>query len=767
MQDFREDGAGQAFTLDFQSRARRQAFFSEPEESGDGDLAKELAFAFAVSCTLKCEGVVKENAKTICEGIGRAESGSGKLDWNRDPKVGHTPLPAGDRETAEGHMKFLKVVKDMAAGHPRSEDVAEAFLFKDDETLLSWSEALKRDLNEENKRWSNKIKEAEEKDGVESKKAVNLKEKNKKREDQNAALTRKLLSNPVESRNQARELAKEQEEMPELKEVDANSVFRFVKDPGERTSDDWLDDFFQKLIIMVGQPGNSDLKKHVMDGLKSLPGCDYAAYKTNLEEERSNKWISPSTVVENAKLVLNGEEVRMQHGAHSAMDEVTFHQLICEKWPEIGERLPDLLNPYISRDLERLEQPGTSEEKKTSFGEEEFFRMMVQDPDASQKDQVVFIPGEPGMGKTTFAERLAQEWKKTTELSKKKTHPLHWVFLLTLQELVKLPDLTDKDGKIMTHKALRLDSHYKQRLFEENSDRAILLLDDLDEIPFDMQGKVLEWIKEARLSFGRVFITGRLGTQEIVHEHLSEQKEGSTLKRFYWILSFLPFTEKKQDEFYTAWWKQRLSEKDSKTDKLVKEYVKAIVAACAKNPDRFSFVGIPLLTHMVALIYEDKLKAFLSGEKMETIDESSDVDELYAKFIKKKWDIFREKYLGTVNFKEIIDNEEKLFLHFHTHLAFETMFRGRLQLSCRQSGSQCQVFYGQEEMRKMAMPYGIVKNQRQEDGGGDVFDFQHRSFSEYLAALFIVEGMVEEKTHTHRDANDYRGITRMPHSRRP
>ena len=184
----------------------------------------------------------------------------------------------------------------------------------------------------------------------------------------------------------------------------------------------------------------------------------------------------------------------------------------------------------------------------------------------------------------------------------------------------------------------------------------------------------------------------------------------------------------------------------------MKEYVEDTVTKSKENSEMFSFVGIPLLTHMVAVIYEDKLRTFLSGGEKETIDGSSDVDGLYAKFIQKKWDIFRKKFLGNVTFEAIIEVAKKHFLHFHTHLAFETMFRGRLQLSCRQSGSQCEVFYGQEKMRKMAMPYGIVKNQRLEDGGGDVFDFQHRSFSEYLAALFIVEGMAEEKTHTHRDA---------------
>ncbi len=747
--------------MDFADKEERRKFFSEVPDDDDDKLARHLAYAFAVSGTLPCEGVVKSNAEAVCKGVGRATSG--RLQWDKE---GHIPLKDSLRRATEAHMTFAKAVAELAGDHPKRGEVTKAFLFRDEQGLLDFPRELEGEWEKERKKLKEDIdtaekeskkleeeadnlqgngrrKEADDKQ-KEAEKRLNkvkgMRAKIQKKEDQHESLFKGLLRDPKEGKKQALDRAKEMD-LSDLKEVMANAAIKHAK----YTSEECLDDFFKKLVLMMGQDSNSELEARVKDRLKGIPGCEYAAYKTNLEKDRSNKWISPSTVVKNSNLILNRKVVSMEasfHGVHSAMDEITFNQLICEKWPEIGERLPDLLEPYISRNLERLEQPSSSQEK-TSFEEEEFFRMMVQEPDASQKDQVVFIPGEPGMGKTTFAERLAQEWKKT--------HPLHWVFLLTLQELVKLPDLTDKDGKIMTHKALRLDSHYKQRLFEENSDRAILLLDDLDEIPFDMQGKVLEWIKEARLSFGRVFITGRLGTQTIVHRHLSEQKKDSILKRFYWILRFLPFTKEKQAEFYTAWWKQRLSVDDSQEDK-VKEYVEDTVTESEENSEMFSFVGIPLLTHMVAVIYEDKLRTFLSGGEKETIDGSSDVDGLYANFIKKKWVIFRQKYLENVNFEAIIDVAKKHFLHLHTHLAFETMFRGRLQLSCRQSGSQCEDYYGQEEMRKMAMPYGIVKNQRREDGGGDVFDFQHRSFSEYLAALFIVEGMAKEKTHTHRDA---------------
>ena len=427
---------GQIFKMDFANKEERQKFFSELPDNEQDILARHLAYAFAVSGTLPCEGVVKSNAWAVYKGIGRAMSG--RLQWDKE---GHIPMKDSLRKATEAHMKFAKAVIELVGDHPKRGEVTKAFLFRDEQGLfdLSWElesewkkwqkdmetakiegkmleeEAKNLQCSGRHKEANNKQKEADKR----LKKARGMKAKIQKATAQHESLVKGILLDPKKSQKQALDRAIEMD-LSDLKEVMADSTIKHAKNQEKYTSEEWLDDFFKKLVLMTGQANNSELEDHVKSSLKDIPGCKYRLFKDRLEEFSKNKWISPSTVIKRSNIILNRKDTSMEasfHGGHSTMNEGTFHKLMCEKWPEIRES-----QPYISRDLERLEQPSISEEK-TSFGN--FFKMMVQESDASQKNQVVFNPGDPCMGKTTFAEHLAHECKNV------QTHPLHWVFLLT------------------------------------------------------------------------------------------------------------------------------------------------------------------------------------------------------------------------------------------------------------------------------------------------------------------------------------------------
>ncbi len=715
------------------------------EELDLDPLAQELAFAFAFSGKLGRTPVVEKYAAVLRNWFERHDSGKLKWDNNSLP-----PKLKGKVEGLIAHVFHQKAKDIWRSVKVAQTDAIRSFLFLDP-TLTEW-----RGLSDlQKKKMQIQRKEANMEKAL--RKRVDDTELKDKLENTKKELEE--LSTDIEyltDQDNLKEVAAMGESQANTKDlklelVDASKLM------ADRT--DAMKQFCEKFVLMVEQPNNDDyndylkqhgakfqynfcrntLEQYRREEPQQKKETDEENKKPSKKDFQAPKWISPRTIIQQSKVVLNGAPIDMSeadtedsflHHLESEVDEATFHQLFCQDWPCFGIKLPEVFDPYIQR---RFQGSGQKTRFTYSFGEgieEDEALRHHSDLDKMYTCKVIYFPAEPGMGKTTFVDSLANKFKA------KESHRLKLVHMVTLQDLMR----NLKTEPISTEAVFGLKSDFEKRLFERNKKNVLLFLDGLDEI--HQQEEVLRWVRSVQHGMEHIFITGRLGTEPVVKQCLND----------YSMWRFLLLNKEQLKDFFTKWWNKE--SKEELDQERLADYVEEAVERCEENSRLKNMIGIPLMAQMMAVVFQEHAESYCKGGPMKTITDQTDIDSLYESFFDGKWEIFRRRHLSGLdasNLKILKSHYETL----HQHLGFENIFAGKITPGCRSPHRECS-FFSDEGNLEAVLQHGIIK-QAVKEGDSVTYFFQHRTFAEYSAAMFIIKG-VNEATHSKAAREAYKLI---------
>jgi len=135
------------------------------------------------------------------------------------------------------------------------------------------------------------------------------------------------------------------------------------------------------------------------------------------------------------------------------------------------------------------------------------------------KPRVVLIEGQPGMGKTTYCQKLAYDWS-VAGIPPEASFPKVEILLLLKCRDMKTANIEEAiNDQVLPHDA---DKKEKENFFEfirRNQSRILLVLDGLDELRHDLSQGILPLIKGKVLSNTYLMLTARHEAGTVVRRY--------------------------------------------------------------------------------------------------------------------------------------------------------------------------------------------------------------------------------------------------------
>ena len=315
------------------------------------------------------------------------------------------------------------------------------------------------------------------------------------------------------------------------------------------------------------------------------------------------------------------------------------------------------------------------------------------------KPRTVLIEGDPGMGKTTYCQKLAYDWANRQGEWDESFPEIELLLLLRCHDIESniweaieeqiLPEDIDKESKENFFKFIR-----------ENQSKVLLVLDGLDEVDPSKVAMYLKLAEGREFSKCRIVLTSR-------HE------VGMKFRRFSDTLwEIVGFTEEDAESFIFKYFKNNLP--------LARKLLKQL-QPWSGSRDLRQMMSNPLNTTLLCLLCEDFKGSFPTSRT-----------QLYIEIVLCVLRRYEEKNkLSSAN-GDLIKVYEKELLHLG-HMAFKSLCEGELyieesKLDCSSTVLSLLTKFGflsiqitQGSRRKRCVRYG----------------FMHKSFQEFFSGFYL------------------------------
>ena len=317
-----------------------------------------------------------------------------------------------------------------------------------------------------------------------------------------------------------------------------------------------------------------------------------------------------------------------------------------------------------------------------------------------EKPRVVLIEGAPGVGKTTYCQKLAYDWSvgdTTTEFSFPKVDML---LRLTCRDMktAKIEDAID--DQLLPLEVEKTDKEKFFHYIRSNQSRILFMLDGLDELPKNLFEEFLPFIKGKVFPLSYLMLTARHEAGMKVRRHCDA------------LFEISGYTEEDADSYI----KKYFSSHDKPS--LAEELIDAI----DKDPKLRKLTANPLNTALLCLVFEDTGGILPYNRTM-----------LYCELVS----CVLRRYCSK---KEIsLDNKDPIQkftdqLNQLGKLALEALLKDQLALTLEELKSQSSEFLELGFLSREASASKINSK--------PTYAFIHKTFQEYFAAFHLAHELL-------------------------
>ncbi|KAK5643951.1 hypothetical protein RI129_007796 [Pyrocoelia pectoralis] len=327
--------------------------------------------------------------------------------------------------------------------------------------------------------------------------------------------------------------------------------------------------------------------------------------------------------------------------------------------------------------------------------------------------EIILISANPGMGKSTMLAYFAN------------TAPTdRWILTVNLiDHLNYYKKNTDLNGHVHYFAKQTITNTLGEIVFDFHVQfkRVTLLFDGFDEVPVNMQKKVVRIICECKELGCAIYLTTRTNMQPFLEESLQ------TFGR-----SIIPFSNQEQFEYLRTYFSQNCKA-DSTTFELINNFTHNLLKAASDNLNDHDqkFTGVPLQTKLLCQVFKNDCDNYLRTKSFE--NKYFDLIYLYKHFIREKIDIVCEKF-GK--------GSDDTFHHYKTYrtlYALQSIF----------PADDLESLNVDQKLNQVVQLFPDTLHHLQKDGIVTVRNktevrFIHRSFAEYLVAKWLSKNFGDE-----------------------
>ena len=323
-----------------------------------------------------------------------------------------------------------------------------------------------------------------------------------------------------------------------------------------------------------------------------------------------------------------------------------------------------------------------------------------------QRPRTVLIEGDPGMGKTTYCQKLAYDWATKQEKWDPSFPEIEVLLLLKCHEIKS--DIWEAiDDQILPEE---MDTQAKECFFKfirENQSKVLLVLDGLDEADNTNIKMLFNLIESKELSGCYIVLTSR-------HE------AGKNARRYCDTLwEIVGFTQYDVESFILKYFK------NVNKEHLAMKLIKMLWRFTGQAKDLRDLTKNPLNTSLLCVIWED-LKGVLPTSRTELfIDIVLFVLERYEQ--KQGLSSKNEDLLSVYN-KDLI---------YLGRMALESLQNGELCFEEHKSDGHCIVL---SKMGFLSLQPALSKRRVRTR-----YAFLHKSFQEFFSGFFLACKLIEGK----------------------
>ena len=327
-----------------------------------------------------------------------------------------------------------------------------------------------------------------------------------------------------------------------------------------------------------------------------------------------------------------------------------------------------------------------------------------------EEPRVVLIEGKPGMGKTTYCNKVVVDWAT----GKHATGNCFSNFLIVL--LVKCRDVESDLWEAIRDQLLPrdVDEDQRERFFDfirHNQSNVLLVLDGLDEVSEEMLPMLSEIIQGRVLPNCRVVATAR-------HE------AGVKVRKYCdTLLEVEGFTEEDVQSFIRKYFKAEPN------------LAKQLIAHLYIDRKLYEILTNPLNTALLCLVYEDLKGVFPESRT-----------KLYMEIVECVLRRYRTKQQLPENGEDLVDLYESQLKHLGS-IALKGLLEDNLDFDEKELGKH----------KASDLPgFGFLSVQ---PGGSKLrptrrYGFLHKTFQEFFAAFYLSRQLIKKEIRTNSIAAD-------------
>ena len=328
------------------------------------------------------------------------------------------------------------------------------------------------------------------------------------------------------------------------------------------------------------------------------------------------------------------------------------------------------------------------------------------------KPRTVLIEGEPGMGKTTYCQKVVYDWANGQETDA--SFPK-----IKLVLLLKCHDMSGNIWEAIDDQLLPKDIEEEERenffkYIRANQSQVLLVLDGLDEAPSNLMKTFSDLVESRELSKSHIILTSR--------------EEGSVTIRKYCdtLLQIQGFASENSHNYIKHYFKDL----EAQGQKLLKDI--------EQNIELGELIVNPLFTAMLCLFYED-LEGGLPSSKTHLYVE---ITECILKRFCQKQGLSH----NNVNLTEVYKEE----LEQLGRIAWETLKKDKIHID---KG----VFTATTTRKSPLFEFLSVQSNSSKRRSHTCYRFSHKSFQEFFAGLHLSDQILKEETDFERLLANERG----------